>query len=757
MRGFREKIKDFLWYVVIYILITLGITQIILNSFGFSIPSFQLILLLIVAMILLELSLKRWYILPLSVFVTALVILSFFVTNSNLSLLFKDKYITLFQSLIHSHIDDSLSAYLLIPMLTVSIPIIGTITYLLVRKVSSFLPLCIFTVLFYTFAGIYNLEKVYFWAMVAFVGIFTKISNSYFSKKEEVPVATISSTAAILALIAILMSSSAIKEIKYPIDRTWRFLRMVASDINDVFVNNTRFAVASMPRDLFTAEQAGFTMEGGEIVPDKDPFLLVNAPSDTLLRGSIQNYYSGTGWYNTITRTQHRFESSFWNRELEETYCMNVSAWDDMPRELHRLLSVETVIEVKHTRQNTSSLYGAGRVYDVKSNVGDSIIPYFDMNGDMFSKYYVNANASYIVKTYLINHTADRFDEQMSRYISNEATYSEWIEACYLQIPETLPIEVENLTKDITDNIDGYYAKATAIRDYLSDFTYTLSPEVVPDDSDFVDFFLQTKQGYCTYFASAMVIMARSAGIPARYVQGFYVPEHLFATPVYLTGENAHAWAELYFDGIGWIPFDATPRDVFVEQVSYSDMPIFNQTIQDKEMDNYHLNQDIDFIADSVNNNLDKKVLKRNLTVLAVISLLIFIILLPYFIFRISLSKRYIRRRFPNERLRLEKYYENALGILKAFDSSIVPGDTPNVIARKFIYQSEVSFNDISRLTAIVVRMRYEDIPPTEDDFETIHEITLEMERSYRHLIGLISYYRLRLMVRTAFRSSLYA
>ena len=95
---------------------------------------------------------------------------------------------------------------------------------------------------------------------------------------------------------------------------------------------------------------------------------------------------------------------------------------------------------------------------------------------------------------------------------------------------------------------------------YLSDnYDYTLDPAPVPDGVDFVDWFISTGEGYCTYFASAMAQMARCAGIPSRYTEGYALvnAERGENGEYLLTGEQAHAWAELYFDGVGFVPFDA--------------------------------------------------------------------------------------------------------------------------------------------------------------------------------------------------------
>jgi hypothetical protein len=99
-----------------------------------------------------------------------------------------------------------------------------------------------------------------------------------------------------------------------------------------------------------------------------------------------------------------------------------------------------------------------------------------------------------------------------------------------------------------------------ALETYLRSFPYDLQVARPPEGRDVVDYFLfDLQRGYCDYFASAMVVMARSVGIPARlavgYAMGRYDPQR---EAYVVTEKNGHAWPELYFLGYGWIPFEPT-------------------------------------------------------------------------------------------------------------------------------------------------------------------------------------------------------
>lgn len=139
--------------------------------------------------------------------------------------------------------------------------------------------------------------------------------------------------------------------------------------------------------------------------------------------------------------------------------------------------------------------------------------------------------------------------------------YPEVITDRYLQLPSTLPDRVKELAQSVTSTSKTSYDKVQAVKEYLSTYFYTLTISTPPLDADGVDYFLFTqKSGYCTYFASAMTVMLRSIGIPARMVVGF-VPglKDAMTNSYYIRDKDYHAWTEVYYPGFGWIQVDPTP------------------------------------------------------------------------------------------------------------------------------------------------------------------------------------------------------
>ena len=142
------------------------------------------------------------------------------------------------------------------------------------------------------------------------------------------------------------------------------------------------------------------------------------------------------------------------------------------------------------------------------------------------------------------------------------AAYPAAIVAAYLQLPPELPARVRRLAEQITAGAPTPYDKALRLQDYLRvTYAYRLDVAGPPDGADAVDYFLFTSSaGYCNYFASAMAVMLRAVGVPARLATGYAMGEYDRARAAYrVPGSAAHAWVEVYFAAYGWVEFEPTP------------------------------------------------------------------------------------------------------------------------------------------------------------------------------------------------------
>jgi len=157
------------------------------------------------------------------------------------------------------------------------------------------------------------------------------------------------------------------------------------------------------------------------------------------------------------------------------------------------------------------------------------------------------------------------------------ANYPDYIATRYLGLPAITPSRLFLLVIGMTDNKPTQYDKALAIQHYLRTIPYSLDVPKPPLDQDVADYFIfDLKKGYCDYYATAMVVMARSIGIPARLVMGYASGTYDPVNKSYvITEADAHSWPELYFPNVGWVEFEPTaalpaiqrPPDLTPEQI----------------------------------------------------------------------------------------------------------------------------------------------------------------------------------------------
>lgn len=136
------------------------------------------------------------------------------------------------------------------------------------------------------------------------------------------------------------------------------------------------------------------------------------------------------------------------------------------------------------------------------------------------------------------------------------------VQAEYTKLPDTLPPVVGETARQVTQGARDDYARAVKLQDFFAvsgGFRYN-TKTASGTGSQAVARFLAEKEGFCVHFAFSMAAMSRSLGIPARVAVGFTPGERQSDGSVNVTMRDAHAWPELYFEGVGWTRFEPTPR-----------------------------------------------------------------------------------------------------------------------------------------------------------------------------------------------------
>ncbi|EIT84437.1 transglutaminase [Fictibacillus macauensis ZFHKF-1] len=181
------------------------------------------------------------------------------------------------------------------------------------------------------------------------------------------------------------------------------------------------------------------------------------------------------------------------------------------------------------------------------------------------------------LQNYTVSYNVPTFEKKVLQ--DSDRIYPTAIKEQYLQLPSSLPKRVKALARKIVKGKNTPYDEVKAVEQYFAKngFVYTATDVKTPGEKeDFVDRFLfATKKGYCDYYSTSMIVLLRSIGIPARWVKGFTPGDFEITSSgerrYSVKNANAHSWPEVYFQGIGWVPFEPT--------VSYTN-PV---TIQEQE------------------------------------------------------------------------------------------------------------------------------------------------------------------------------
>jgi len=172
--------------------------------------------------------------------------------------------------------------------------------------------------------------------------------------------------------------------------------------------------------------------------------------------------------------------------------------------------------------------------------------------------------------------------------------YPEHIRENYLQLPATITDRTLQLSQELTAGLDNPYDKVMAVTSYLREnITYQETVPEVPAGREPVDWFLfDYQKGFCNYYATAEVVLLRAAGIPARWSVGYAQGETLEDGNYLVRQRDAHAWPEVYFNGLGWVEFEPTvsqpsidrlAEPIVQESVSSNEQPQDDQRAEDQE------------------------------------------------------------------------------------------------------------------------------------------------------------------------------
>ncbi|HEX7589082.1 MAG TPA: transglutaminaseTgpA domain-containing protein [Anaerolineae bacterium] len=326
-------------------------------------------------------------------------------------------------------------------------------------------------------------------------------------------------------------------------------------------VFNTLNAVARPDSNAFIGTTLAI---GGPVQLGQRPVMDVQSEAGRYWRATVYDKYTGIGWIST---------------HLDS---VNLSANDPRLDNSRELMRVQVTQTVKIFLPDQNILYAAAQPvrFDLPTEVRFGRPPQSAAT-DLFdltlarSRSPLREGATYHVASML-----SVADEDSLRSASIQP--SEWISATYLQLPDNLPARVRSLAQSITEPYSNPYDQAAAIEAYLrTKIKYNDQVSAPPPGRDGVDYVLFDRpEGYCNYYASAMAVLLRSIGIPARVAAGYTLGDYRDGV-FHVVEANAHSWPEVYFAGYGWIEFEPTANKPEINRPKKPDVPPLPSSLDD--------------------------------------------------------------------------------------------------------------------------------------------------------------------------------
>lgn len=257
-------------------------------------------------------------------------------------------------------------------------------------------------------------------------------------------------------------------------------------------------------------------------------------PQSHNLRGATYSAYDGRGWDNPASATSKTYDAE--------------TPWSDTLSTSDRRILLQSIA----LESPSSILFAAGEplapsvIYAAEVRSADDLVALS------------SPARSYTVQSAI---PARSEAELMALPWWNDANPLPPAYAIHLELPASVPERTRALARQLTAEAASPYAAATAIERYLRTFPYDLSvaapPPAVVDVADYFLFDLQ--RGYCDYYATAFVVLARAAGLPARFATGFAAGAWSAQEWQWVISEaQAHSWPEVFFPEVGWVAFEPT-------------------------------------------------------------------------------------------------------------------------------------------------------------------------------------------------------
>ena len=589
--------------------------------------------------------------------------------------------------------------------------------------------------------------------------------NRKLGRGEKIPTSAMLVTAMVLAPLAVLFAFAfGPKE-----EGKWQSKALVnfVEDLGDVF---SFYGEGSSSGGSFDLSYSGLSPNGfelgGNIEPNNRNVLRVKTDTPILLAGAVYDTYNGYGWYDGWGQGRFRFNSPLWKGKRREIFTIDKPSSNQAAGPYGKitrsaLLDISMIV-------NFRSLFTGGKLERLSLQRADDSQVYFNTQGELYTLEFQDYALTYTIRTRVFDREQENFDWNMHVLLkyasaSKDREYED-ILARYTGLSDTIEPFAAELVEEITAGCEDDYDKALAIENWIRDnCTYTQTPGDAPGDRDFLSYFLETREGYCTYYATAMTLMARMAGLPARYVTGYGLKQadRVKDTTSYVaTNATAHAWSQVYFYGVGWVDFDPTHWN-FYELVA-KDEPEPEEKpkptarpdvpeLPEPELPEPELPEpetDHEPLAPKKKDNTGKIlliILGCDLAAFLIFLLVRFILLF----FRVENFYRRLNHKYPDNAARADVCYRQLLKQLGFLGLEMQPSDTIRSFCERAdeALAGERARYPLETVCEPVVLSRFAGREPTDGEIRRMCDHYIFLERTLRKKLGIRSYILRRMVL----------
>lgn len=441
---------------------------------------------------------------------------------------------------------------------------------------------------------------------------------------------------------------------------------------------------------------------GGPLQLSERPVLRMITDVPVYLRGESKFIYTGAGW-------------------TEDIVSRTSVAADDIPVKRYPGVEYEEVtIQIEVLNGNFSVLFSPLRTQAVNIRRGSWII--LANESDLFINYQVGPGDKYEIV--FLN---PLFTEDFLR--RNVSMREDFPLEEYTSLPSNFPQSIVELATRLTDGLNNNYDKAVAIQNYLRsrEFSYSLDVDFPPRGMDFVEHFLQVRKGYCVHFATAFVVMARSVGIPARWVKGFTSGVRVNENEHIISDKHAHAWGEVYLPQAGWVTFEPTPG---FQHRQYMDRSNNGDTNSPADPSNNPLDPDGDTPLEDAQGNVERGnerdvsgsiVNYQRVGFFLILSLMVGLIAFLY-------NKSKFKQLPPRKKIIL--LYNNTILKFKLLGLGRKVNETPHEYAQRLAQHKKIHLNPLLSLTGAFESVYYGNNNLEEVEYLELHKV----KRKYNYV-----------------------